>query len=263
MGEPATAKVSLEQKRGALRALACLDLTNLNADCDAAAIAKLCADAATPFGPVAAVCVYPPYVAQSKALLNSSGIKVATVANFPAGENDTRGAVKTTVVAFANGADEVDVVFPYKALIGGNAKAGDKLVAACRAVVPRGKRLKVIIESGELKTDALIAQAAAIALDAGAHFIKTSTGKTAESATPKAAYLMLSEIRSRKGKAGFKASGGIRTAADAALYLAIADGVMGAEWVSPSTFRFGASGLLTDLLGVLSGGGPQAAKGGY
>ncbi len=127
-------------------------------------------------------------------------------------------------------------------------------------MVPRGKRLKVIIESGELKTDALIAQAAAIALDAGAHFIKTSTGKTAESATPKAAFLMLSEIRARKGKAGFKASGGIRTAADAALYLAIADGVMGADWVSPSTFRFGASGLLTDLLGVLAGSGPRRRR---
>jgi deoxyribose-phosphate aldolase len=110
----------------------------------------------------------------------------------------------------------------------------------------------VIIESGELSDPALIDAASRIAIEGGAHFIKTSTGKTPISATPAAARVMLTAIKEMGKPVGFKASGGVRTLADAQVYLDIADEIMGPDWVSPDTFRFGASGLLDALLAALS-----------
>jgi len=117
-----------------------------------------------------------------------------------------------------------------------------------RAVVPPGKTLKTILETGELKTPALIRAAARIAIGTGADIIKTSTGKTEVSATPEAVRLMLEEIRASGRQVGLKPSGGIRTADDARAYLALADEIMGEGWARPETFRFGASGLLDALL---------------
>ena len=117
---------------------------------------------------------------------------------------------------------------------------------ACRQACP--VRLKVILESGALAEDAVIRAASRLALDCGADFLKTSTGKVAVHATPEAARAMLETIAETGGTAGFKASGGLRTLADAVVYLELAEDILGTGWVGPDTFRFGASGLLDDVL---------------
>ncbi len=127
---------------------------------------------------------------------------------------------------------------------------GRQLVEQSRAAVG-DKILKVIIESGELQDPALIRQASEISIAAGAHFIKTSTGKVPVNATLQAAEIMIQAIHDSGKAVGFKAAGGVRSAADAAAYLAIADRIMGPTWASAATFRFGASSLLGNLLTTL------------
>ena len=234
----------------ARRALPLLDLTNLNEDCDAAAIERLCAAAVTPAGPVAAVCVYPEFVELAAALLKGAPVKVATVANFPEGEAKPAEAARQVAAAFAAGADEVDVVAPWRALQAGNPEAIAQLLAACVAERPPGFVLKAILETGDLD-ELETRQAAKAGLDAGVDFLKTSTGKRPIGATLDAVETLVAEISSSGARAGVKASGGVRTTADAASYLALADQIMGDEWVSPATFRFGASGLMRNLLDAL------------
>lgn len=163
----------------------------------------------------------------------------------------------------ASGADEVDVVFPYRALMAGNEAVGLELVEACRQACGDAV-LKVIIESGELADPALIRRASELAIDGGADFLKTSTGKVEVNATLEAAEIMLQVIRDSGKEIGFKAAGGVRSAEDAQGYLQLAERLMGAAWITPAHFRFGASGLLDDLLatlGVAPGG--MAPAGGY
>ena len=137
-----------------------------------------------------------------------------------------------------------------------------RCAAACA-----GRTLKLIIESGDLATPALIAQACAIGLDAGLDFLKTSTGKTSTGATPAAARVMLQAIADhpRGAAVGFKASGGVRKVADAAVYIALVREILGDAAVTPQRLRFGASGLLGDIRAVLAGAGPgnTTAPGSY
>ena len=247
---------SLSTTQAAQLALNCLDLTSLNAGDTSADIAALCQRAQTRFGPVAAVCVWPRFVAQARAALPGT-IKVAAVANFPAGALDIGLALADVKAILGAGGDEVDVVLPYHALVSGQSIPCADFLAQVRAACGPGT-LKVIIESGELATPALIALATRLALDAGADFVKTSTGKTKVSATPEAADVMLRTIAAhpRGATAGFKASGGIRTVADATLYLELAAATLGADALTPQRLRFGASGLLDDIEAVLSGATP-------
>lgn len=240
-----------DQKALARRILPLIDLTNLADDCAEADIVELCGKATTPHGPVAAVCIYPPFIAQAKQLLEGTGVRVATVTNFPSGGSKVRIVVGRTVKAYAAGADEVDVVFPVKSFLHFSNKIAAELVANCAAIVPEGRTLKVILETGMLADPRLIRKAAALAIDEGAHFIKTSTGKAPVNATPEAARIMLEEIKASGKPVGLKPSGGIRTVGEAAVYLALADEIMGPDWASPTTFRFGASSLLGDVLAVL------------
>ena len=208
----------------ARRALSMMDLTTLNDDDTDDKVAALCRKAASEAGTVAAVCVFPrfvPIARQTLAGLGLTHVKVATVTNFPAGGDDVAAAAAETAAAVAAGADEVDVVFPYRALMAGNAEVGAELVAACKEACG-DVQLKVIIESGELKDPALIRQASLIAIEAGADFIKTSTGKVPVNATLEAAGIMLTAIRATGGVCGFKAAGGVRTAAEAAEYIDLA-----------------------------------------
>lgn len=246
--------MSLQDQAGA--ALACLDLTSLNDSDSEASTAALCTKAQTAFGNVAAVCVWPRFVAQARAALPPS-VRVAAVANFPAGELDVARALRDIEAIAQAGGDEIDVVLPWKALVAGQVQEVAEFLAEVRHA-SRPLTLKVIIESGELKDEPLIRRATQLALSAGADFVKTSTGKTPVSATPAAAQAMLAEIKaSGLPSAGFKASGGIRSVAQAAEYLQLAaDAGLDAKRV-----RFGASGLLDDILNVL-GGGASAAQGG-
>lgn len=246
----------------ARQALACLDLTSLNEADSAADIEALCRRAQTEFGPVAAVCVWPRFVAQARALLPAT-IKVAAVANFPDGALDLARALADVEAIAAAGGDEVDVVLPYRALMAGQAAEVAEFLAEVRHA-SRPLTLKVIIESGELRTGELIAEATRLALMAGADFVKTSTGKSPVSATPQAAAVMLGEIAaSGLPHAGFKASGGIRTVAEAQAYLQLAADKLGTAALTPQRLRFGASGLLNDVLATLSGQAPAPATSAY
>ncbi len=247
----------------ARQALSLLDLTSLNDNDTEATIEKLCARAVTPHGAVAAVCVWPRFVALAKARLAGTGVKVAAVANFPMGTSDIAIAVRETSAIVASGGDEVDVVFPYNAWLNGERRTGSDLVAACKSACGGKAILKVILETGCLRDQDEIAQASRAAIEAGADFIKTSTGKAAISATPDAARTMLRAIKASGRTCGFKAAGGIRDAATAAAYLDLAAGIMGEDWISPATFRFGASGVLNDLLAVIEGRPAAAPVRGY
>lgn len=248
----------------AARALSLLDLTNLKDDCTPEAIEALCARAHTAFGDTAAICIWPRFVAQARALLGQgSAVRIATVVNFPSGDLDIDTVVAETRQAVADGADDIDLVIPYRALMQGDEAAVTAMVAAVREACPAPLVLKTILETGELKDVSLIRRASELAIAAGADFIKTSTGKVAVNATLEAADIMLQAIRDSRGKVGFKPAGGISTVAEAALYLRLADTIMGEDWVMPSTFRFGASGLLDDVLGILSGAKPLAQASGY
>ncbi|WP_034912121.1 deoxyribose-phosphate aldolase [Erwinia sp. 9145] len=240
--------------QAAVRALKLMDLTTLNDDDTAEKVIALCHQAKSPAGNTAAICIYPRFIPVARKALREQGtpdIRIATVTNFPHGNDDIEIALAETHAAIAYGADEVDVVFPYRALMAGNEEIGYELVGACKeACADADVLLKVIIETGELKEAALIRKASEIAIDAGADFIKTSTGKVPVNATPEVAEIMLRVIADKgvKQTVGFKPAGGVRTAEDAALYLQLADEILGSDWVSPRHFRFGASSLLSSLL---------------
>jgi deoxyribose-phosphate aldolase len=242
-------------------ALACLDLTSLNDGDTETDVRALCERASGPYGMVAAVCVWPRFAHLARQR-SPAAVKVAAVANFPAGSTDverTRRDVGTIVQA---GAQEVDVVLPYRALL-----AGDE--AACAAVLRvtrhacEGLTLKVILETGELRSATSIERAARLALAEGADFLKTSTGKTPVSATLEAAAVMLRVITSdasAKARVGFKAAGGIRKVADAAPYIDAVTQALGAAAATPARFRIGASSLLADIEAVLAGTSPAPAQ---
>ncbi len=249
-------------KAAARTALACLDLTSLNDGDTAADIEALCRRAQTAHGPVAAVCVWPRFVAQARAALPAS-IKVAAVANFPDGALDVTRALADVAEIAQAGGDEVDVVLPYRALLADESTEVAEFLSEVR-FASRPLTLKVIIESGELASPDRIAQATRLALAAGADFVKTSTGKTPVGATPEAAAVMLKEIKaSGLSSAGFKASGGVRSVVDAAGYIAQAEATLGAAALNPQRLRFGASGLLTDIEAVLAGAASTASNAAY
>lgn len=249
----------------ARKALSLLDLTDLSDSCDAAAIERLCRQAQTPFGPAAAICIWPRFVAQARGILGKDhAVRIATVVNFPSGDLPVAEVVAEMRQAVADGADEIDLVIPYRALLAGDEQAVTEMVAAVKAACPAPVLLKTILETGELREEAPIRRAAELAIAAGADFIKTSTGKVAVNATPAAAKIMLTAIRDSGRPVGFKPAGGVRSVADAAAYLALAAAILGPDWASQKTFRFGASGLLSDILAVLGGAGaPATAREGY
>jgi deoxyribose-phosphate aldolase len=223
-----------------------LDLTSLNDDDTEARIVALCQKATTPRGPVAAVCVYGRFGALAVRELRSTPIKVATVSNFPAGDDDTAAAARETAAQVADGVDEVDVVAPWRAHLAGDTGAVERLVAAC-VDAAGGKTLKVILETGSHPDAAATRAMADAALAAGAGFLKTSTGKLGEGASPEAFQILLDAVKAA-GHGGVKASGGVRTGEQAAAYIAQAAATLGQDWVSADHVRFGASGLLDALL---------------
>jgi len=247
------------------RAIRLLDLTSLGESDDDTTVAALCNRAATAPGPVAAVCIWPRFITLARGLLEHSGVRVAAVANFPAGGDDIAAAVLDVEDIVNQGGEEVDLVMPYARWLAGDTEVASEMIAACKAVCGPRVLLKVILETGRLKEPAKIYAAGRDAIEAGADFIKTSTGKAEVSATLEAAEAMLRAIRDSGGsgerEVGFKAAGGIRDVATAGAYLALADRIMGANWADPRHFRFGASGLLDDLLAVLGETAGPAGRG--
>lgn len=240
-------------------AISLVDLTDLRGDCTAAAVAKMC-DRAIRFG-TAAVCVWPEFVGMSSEILrefrDDGGPSVATVVNFPTGDERAFSVAGQTERALADGADEIDVVLPYRAFAAGDRERPPAVLRAVRTITDERALMKVIIEAGELPDLGAVARATEFAIEHGADFVKSSTGTSTVSATPDTVAAMLAVIAGERRSIGIKPSGGISTTDDAEAYLQLAEEAMGAGWVTPRTFRFGASGLLTAL--VEAAGGEDAA----
>jgi deoxyribose-phosphate aldolase len=239
-------------------AIRMMDLTTLEGKDTPGKVRQMCRKAISPLdsdgsiGPCAAVCVYPNLVATAKSALAGSGVKVASVATaFPSGQSPLDVKLADVRRAVELGADEIDMVIDRGAFLAGDyAKVLDEVVAvkaACGAA-----HLKVILETGELVTLDNVRRASWIAMLGGADFIKTSTGKVSPASTLPVALVMLEAVRefAEFGGAtiGVKVAGGIRTTKDAIGYLVLVNETAGPEWLDPTRFRIGASGLLNDLL---------------
>jgi len=201
---------------------------------------------------VAAVCVYPDMVATAKAAVGASGVKVASVATaFPSGRAALDVKLADTRDAVEAGADEIDMVIDRGAFLSGHYLAVyEEIVAVREACGPA--HLKVILETGELATYDNVRRASWLAMLAGGHFIKTSTGKVQPAATLPVTMVMLEAVRDYREatgvQIGVKPAGGIRSAKDAVKHLVVVNEVAGPDWLDPDWFRFGASTLLNDLL---------------
>ena len=236
----------------AARILGLLDLTSLGDDDTPVRIRALCTAARGAHRLPAAVCIHPEHVTTARDVLAGTAVRVATVVNFPEGADEPQRIARETRRAIAAGADEIDMVLPWRALLAGDSARARAGVDACRATCGPGIALKLILETGELGTPARIRQACELGLDAGVDFLKTSTGKVPVNATPEAAVVMLDAIAERDGRCGFKAAGGIRAPADARSYLDLAATRLGDDWITPARFRIGASALFDALLAELA-----------
>ena len=183
-----------ERKAVAQRAISLVDLTDLNDGSNHEAIDDLCKRAQTQFGNVGAICIWPRFVSHAKKTLSGTGIPIATVVNFPGGNQGVEMTTAETQSAVDDGADEIDLVLPYQALLAGDEATARAMLVAVRSVTLGKALLKVILETGELGDEELIRRASRIAIAAGADFIKTSTGKVSENATLPTAEIMLEEI---------------------------------------------------------------------
>ncbi len=253
-----------ERTDRARRAIGLIDLTDLSDDHAPDGIAELCRRARA--HGTAAVCVWPEFVARCAELLDGSRVRVATVVNFPSGDEPVADVLAMAQAALAAGADDIDLVLPYRPFLDGDPERANEMVAAIAALIEPPTLLKVILESGAYPGPESVAAAAHLAIANGADFVKTSTGKIAEGASLDAAGAMLGEIAAaaRGGRTvGLKPSGGIRTFDDAMAYLDLADAVMGEGWSTSATFRYGASGVLDALLAVVDGSEPPPATSSY
>jgi deoxyribose-phosphate aldolase len=238
----------------ARRALQLLDLTDLTDTCREDQVEQLIQKALSPHGQVAAICIWPSFVSFASKRLEGKGVKIATVINFPKGGDDVERAITDTEEAVDDGADEIDLVMPYSSFLAGDEPIARSMIAEVKDCLPDDVKLKVILETGLYPDQAAIARASHLAIEEGADFIKTSTGKAAVAATPEAARTMLTVIKETGGTVGFKPAGGIRTLADARLYLGLADDIMGPDFADAAHFRFGASGVYDALMAAITGG---------
>lgn len=231
----------------AARVLPLIDLTSLGEDDTPAHIQAMCARARE-HGLPAAVCVYPEHITTARRALAGTGVRIATVVNFPDGGSDPARVERETRRALAAGADEIDLVLPWRALLAGDHDGARAVVAAARTACAAPALLKLILETGELAAPEQIRAAAELGIAAGVDFLKTSTGKVKVNATPAAATILLDVIAAHGGRCGFKAAGGIRSLDDARAYLQLARERLGEAWITPAHLRIGASALYDALL---------------
>lgn len=253
--------LTIDNERLARQALSLLELFALNHDETEHRVVGLCQRAVTPLGHVAAICVYPRFVCLARTMLDrlqAQDVRVVAVVNFPYGGANVTLVASEVRAALNAGADEIDLVYPYRTLLTGDRQAGMEMLQACKAIRATPVTLTATLETGELRDPQLIRDACRDAILSGADFIKTSTGKSVTHATPQAARIMLECIAEVGGQVGFKAAGGVRTLADATLFMDLARARFGPLWVKPERVRLGASSLLDDLLmqlGVLEAPG--------
>jgi len=250
--------IKADAKRAALSMIVrMIDLTTLEGADTPGKVTALCRRARRPLAgsevpPVAAVCVYPTLVAVARAALEGSPVRVASVATaFPSGQSPLEVRLLEARRAVEEGADEIDMVMSRGAFLAGDhARVHDEIVAVKEAC---GRaHLKVILETGELGPFDAVRSACRLAVDAGADFVKTSTGKIGRAASLPVVLVMLEEVRDEAlaggRRVGVKAAGGIRTAKQAWQYLVMVKETLGDAWLTPELFRIGASSLLDDVL---------------
>ena len=255
----ATRSIKRESKRFALElAIRCCDLTTLEGQDTPAKIEALCAKARAPdptdasVPPVAAVCVYPTLVPAAVARLAGSSVKVASVATaFPSGHSPLALRLEEVRNAVEFGANEIDMVIDRGAFLAGHTARVHGEIAAVKEACGAAQ-LKVILETGELGGYDAVRQASLLAIDAGADFIKTSTGKLPAAATLPVALVMLEAVRDAYEltgrRVGVKVAGGVRSAKNAIQYLVQVHETLGPDWLSADLYRIGASSLLNDIL---------------
>ena len=245
------------------RCLAAVDLTTLSCSDSAESVAALARRAAEFYidypdlQNVASVCVYPPFVENVGLAIDGTPMRITSVAGgFPSSQTFLEVKMLEVAMAIENGADEVDIVLNVGEILAGNYDEAANEVEVLREE-SEGATLKVILETGALRSPGLIYNAALLSMAAGADFIKTSTGKIDIGATPEAAVVMCQAIgeyfRKTGRRVGFKAAGGVRTKEDAVLYYTIVKELLGEEWLTPELFRIGASSLANSLLSAIEG----------
>jgi deoxyribose-phosphate aldolase len=244
---------------GLKMAVAMMDLTTLEGKDTPGKVAFLCRKAMIPLDPkygapaCGAVCVYPNMVRYARRFLGEgSPVRVASVATgFPSGQYPLKTRVQETRRAVQDGADEIDMVIDRGAFLAGDHERVFDEIATIKEACEKA-HLKVILETGELVTYDNVRVASQLAMEAGADFIKTSTGKVQPAATMPVTLVMLEAIReyffSTGIRIGMKPAGGIRTAKQALAYLVMVKETLGDDWLTPELFRFGASTLLNDVL---------------
>lgn len=248
-------------ERQALRTIfQSIDFTTLEAFDNEKRISDFCAEALAfpknpPYLSVPAICIYSPFVKQAKALLQGSGIKVATVAcAFPSGQMPFNLKVREVEYCVEQGADEVDMVISRGTFLAGRYEEVFDEIKTIKATCGQA-HLKVILETGELQSVANIRKASEIAILAGADFIKTSTGKVPVAATPLAAIVMIDTIKeyheATGKKIGFKPAGGMKTPDDALTYYYLVKGILGNEWLNKDLFRVGTSRLAGKIIEII------------
>lgn len=246
------------------RCFGCIDLTSLGATDSRRSIGEFTRKAIElsrhfpEAGSVASICVYPVFVETVGLAAGDSKMAITSVSGgFPSSQTYLEVKMLETAMAIENGADEIDIVISIGEMLDGEYDLAGNEIETLRAEIGDDAILKVILESGTLSDRELIHKAATIAMEAGADFIKTSTGKNGIAATPEAAVPMCLAIRQfaeKTGrKVGFKAAGGISTAESAALYYSIVEEILGEEWLTPERFRIGASSLANNLLSEIEG----------
>lgn len=246
------------------RCFGCIDLTSLGATDSRRSIGEFTRKAIElprhfpEAGSVASICVYPVFVETVGLAAGDSKMAITSVSGgFPSSQTYLEVKMLETAMAIENGADEIDIVISIGEMLDGEYDLAGNEIETLRAEIGDNAILKVILESGTLSDPELIHKAATIAMEAGADFIKTSTGKNGIAATPEAAVAMCLAIRQfaeKTGrKVGFKAAGGISTAESAALYYSIVEEILGEEWLTPERFRIGASSLANNLLSEIEG----------
>ncbi|MCR5017754.1 MAG: deoxyribose-phosphate aldolase [Bacteroidales bacterium] len=243
-----------------------MDLTTLSTKDTVASVKKL-ADKVPAFKkdypewPLpASVCVYPNFAPVVKDALEGTGVHVTTVAGcFPTSQSFLEVKLHEIEMAVRGGADEIDIVLALNTFLAGDFYTAGNEILESRKLIDKvaeelGRKvvLKVILETGLLVSHEAIANASFLAMENGADFIKTSTGKVEVNATPVAAYVMCECIKkyyeSTGKKVGFKAAGGISSAMDAVCYYSIVSSILGPEWLNKDLFRFGVSRLANQLL---------------
>ena len=207
---------------------------------------------------VASICVYPSFVETVGLAIDGTPMRITSVGGgFPASQTFLEVKMLEVAMAVENGADEVDIVLNVGKMLTGAYDEAANEVEMIRSEMDSDVILKVIIESGALKTPELIRKASLISMAAGADFVKTSTGKIDIAATPEAAVVMCQAIKDfydKTGtKVGFKAAGGVKTPQDAALYYTIVEQILGEEWLTTELFRIGASSAANNLLSAIVG----------